>query len=185
VDGAKRMQALIADLLAFSRVGRDTDGFAPVDMDAVLSHALAMLEERVFEADADIVRHPLPVLDGDAVLLTALFQNLVGNALKYRSTERRLRIEIAAEREDGNWLFTIADNGIGIEPQYAERIFTIFQRLHLRDQYGGTGIGLALCRKIVEFHRGHIWLGQPDGPGATFHFWLPEHGLPPDAVGEN
>jgi light-regulated signal transduction histidine kinase (bacteriophytochrome) len=139
----------------------------------------------VSEAHADIVRHPLPVLDGDAVLLTALFQNLVGNALKYRSTERRVRIEIAAERQGTDWLFTVSDNGIGIEPQYAERIFTIFQRLHLRDEYGGTGIGLALCRKIVEFHRGEIWLGRSDGPGATFHVRLPEHGISLDSADEN
>ena len=114
------------------------------------------------------MRGPLPTVDGDATLLTALFQNLVGNALKYRDPERPPRIEISATRRASNWLFTVADNGIGIDRQYAERIFTIFQRLHLRDKYGGTGIGLALCRKIVEFHRGKIWLAESDGPGATF-----------------
>lgn len=185
VDGAKRMQALIADLLAFSRVGRDTETFDEVDTDAALSHALAILQDRVSAGDAEIVRHRLPVVDGDATLLTALFQNLVGNALKYRSPERRSRIEITAEREGTDWLFTVADNGIGVDPQYAERIFTIFQRLHLRDQYGGTGIGLALCRRVVEFHGGTIWLGESDGPGATFHFTLPEHRDPTDMADDN
>jgi signal transduction histidine kinase len=173
VDGAKRMQILIGDLLAFSRVGRNTDRFQPVDMDQVLSRALANLDERIAARDAEIVRSPLPTLTGDATLLVALFQNLVGNAVKYASPERRPRVEIHAEPQDGQWLFTVADNGIGIDPQYAERIFAIFQRLHLRDQYGGTGIGLALCRKIVEFHKGRIWLADDAGPGASFQFTLP------------
>jgi light-regulated signal transduction histidine kinase (bacteriophytochrome) len=174
VDGAKRMQVLIADLLAFSRVGRTTESFEPVDTDRVLSRALATLEERIAASHAEIVRGPLPTVDGDPTLLTALFLNLVGNALKYRSPERTPRIEISTQRQGDEWLFTVADNGIGIDPQYSERIFTIFQRLHLRDQYGGTGIGLALCRRIVEFHRGRIWLAESEGPGATFAFLIPE-----------
>jgi signal transduction histidine kinase len=174
VDGAKRMQVLISDLLAFSRVGRTTENFEPVDTDRALTRALATLEDRMAASGAEIVHGPLPTVDGDPTLLTALFLNLVGNALKYRSPERAPRIEISAELEDGNWLFTVTDNGIGIDAQYAERIFAIFQRLHLRDQYGGTGIGLALCRRIVEFHRGKIWLGESHGPGATFHFLIPE-----------
>jgi signal transduction histidine kinase len=175
VDGAKRMQVLIADLLAFSRVGRSTETFVPVDMDRVVTRAMALLEDRLASAGAEVVRGPLPTLDGDETLLTALLQNLIGNAVKYRSTERTPRIEIGAVKQDGQWLFTVADNGIGIDRQYAERIFTIFQRLHLRDKYGGTGIGLALCRKIVEFHRGKIWLAESEGPGATFAFLVPEH----------
>jgi signal transduction histidine kinase len=182
VDGAKRMQALINDLLSFSRVGRTTAGFEPVDTGQVMTRALATLEDRIVSSGADIVRGPLPVLDGDATLLVALFQNLVGNSLKYRDTERLLRVDVTATRQGSDWLFTIADNGIGIERQYAERIFTIFQRLHLRDKYGGTGIGLALCRKIVEFHKGTIWLGESTGPGATFHFTIPEHGSPEEAA---
>jgi hypothetical protein len=174
VDGAKRMQVLIADLLAFSRVGRTTENFGPVETDTVLSRALATLEDRIVAADAQIVHGPLPTVDGDATLLTALFQNLVGNALKYHDPARPPRIEISATRQGSNWRFTVADNGIGIDRQYAERIFTIFQRLHLRDKYGGTGIGLALCRKIVEFHRGKIWLAESEGPGATFAFLIPE-----------
>jgi hypothetical protein len=175
VDGAKRMQVLISDLLAFSRVGRTTENFEPVDTGRALTRALATLDDRVVAADAEIVRGPLPTVDGDPTLLTALFQNLVGNALKYRSPERTPRIEVSAERDGDDWLFTVTDNGIGIDPQYSERIFAIFQRLHLRDKYGGTGIGLALCRKIVEFHRGKIWLGESTGPGATFHFSIPGH----------
>jgi light-regulated signal transduction histidine kinase (bacteriophytochrome) len=175
VDGAKRMQALISDLLAFSRVGRTTEHFEPVDTDRVLTRALAILDDRMVASGAEIVRGALPTVDGDPTLLTALFQNLVGNAMKYRSPDRTPRIEVWAEREDENWLFTVTDNGIGIDHQYAERIFAIFQRLHLRDKYGGTGIGLALCRRIVEFHRGRIWLGENSGPGATFHFLIPDH----------
>jgi hypothetical protein len=182
VDGAKRMQNLISDLLSFSRVGRSTESFERVDVGQVLSRALVTLDERITAAGADIVCGPMPTLDGDATLLIALFQNLVGNALKYRSTERPLHVELTAVEQGADWLFTIADNGIGIEAQYAERIFAIFQRLHLRDQYGGTGIGLALCRKIVEFHRGKIWLGASDGPGATFCFTIPEHGNPNEGV---
>lgn len=188
VDGAKRMQVLIADLLAFSRVGRSTDSFQPVELDTALDRALATLDDRIVSSHAQIVRTPLPAVDGDPTLLAALFQNLVGNALKYRAPERAPRVEICADRQDdGQWLFTVSDNGIGIDPQYSDRIFTIFQRLHLRDQYGGTGIGLALCRKIVEFHRGKIWLGQNEGPGATFQFTIPEHApsgpdRPPDLV---
>jgi signal transduction histidine kinase len=176
VDGAKRMQVLITDLLAFSRVGRTTESFEAVDMNRALDRALATLDERITSSSAQIVRGPLPTVDGDPTLLSALFQNLVGNSLKYRSPDRAPRIELSADQQsDGQWLFTITDNGIGIDPQYSERIFTIFQRLHLRDKYGGTGIGLALCRKIVEFHRGKIWLGQNEGPGATFQFLIPEH----------
>jgi signal transduction histidine kinase len=184
VDGAKRMQILISDLLSFSRVGRTTEAFEQVDVGEVLTRALGTLEERVTAAGADIGYGPMPTIDGDATLLIALFQNLIGNALKYRSTDRPLRVEITAVEQGPDWLFTVADNGIGIEPQYAERIFAIFQRLHLRDQYGGTGIGLALCRKIVEFHKGKIWLLESDEPGATFCFTIPEHGSPDDAVDE-
>jgi light-regulated signal transduction histidine kinase (bacteriophytochrome) len=182
VDGAKRMQVLIGDLLAFSRVGRTTESFEPVDTEYALDRALAALDERVQDSDAEIVRSPLPVVDGDATLLAALFQNLIGNALKYRNPDRQPRIDVTAEKEESDWVFTVSDNGIGIDRQYAERIFTIFQRLHLRDQYGGTGIGLALCRKIVEFHRGKIWLGESDEPGATFHFTIPEHRDPAETA---
>jgi signal transduction histidine kinase len=174
VDGAKRMQILIGDLLAFSRVGRTTERFVDVDLREILDRALANLEERVASTEPDIVVGRLPVVQGDPSLLTALLQNLVGNALKYRSDERP-HVELDAELSGAEWVIKVSDNGIGIEPQYADRIFVIFQRLHLRDQYGGTGIGLALCRKIVEFHGGRIWLDTEldRRQGATFCFTLP------------
>ncbi|HEY8302251.1 MAG TPA: ATP-binding protein, partial [Jatrophihabitans sp.] len=148
------------------------------DLNQVVARAMTMLDDRLESAHAEIVRGPLPTVEGDPTLLTALFQNLIGNAVKYHDPERPPRIEIHAERQGADWLCTVADNGIGIDRQYAERIFTIFQRLHLRDKYGGTGIGLALCRKILEFHRGKIWLAEkddPDAPGATFAFLIPDH----------
>jgi light-regulated signal transduction histidine kinase (bacteriophytochrome) len=174
VDGAKRMQILIGDLLAFSRVGRTTERFVEADLRDLFDRAVANLEERIATTDPDLVVGPLPVVQGDPSLLTALLQNLLGNALKYRSDDRP-RVEVDARRDGDHWLISMADNGIGIDPQYAERIFVIFQRLHLRDQYGGTGIGLALCRKIVEFHGGRIWLeaGRNHLGGATFRFSLP------------
>ena len=175
VDGAKRMQALIADLLALSRVGRNADAFVPVDTGAALTQALANLEESIEATGAGVGHSELPTVAGDQALMVALFENLISNALKYRSPAPPL-IVVTAVRDPGApvWTFTVKDNGIGIEPQYAERIFAIFQRLHLREEYEGTGIGLALCRKIVEFHGGKIWLEPEPGPGATFRFTLPE-----------
>jgi signal transduction histidine kinase len=182
VDGAKRMQALINDLLDFSRVGRDTAYFVPVNLDRALDRALANLEDPIAEAHAEIGRGALPSVPGDPSLLTALLQNLVGNAVKYHSPDRPPQVRISAEQQGEEWLLTVDDNGIGIDRQYAERIFTIFQRLHLRDQYGGTGIGLALCRKIVDFHRGRIWLAEKTDPGARFQFTLPVTQAPMETV---
>ena len=177
VDGAKRMQVLIADLLVvLAGRAHHRERSPPVDTGIALSRAL--VDARRSHRRRPTRRScaaPLPTVDGDATLLTALFQNLIGNAVKYRDPDRPPRIEISRRATGANWQFTVADNGIGIDRQYAERIFTIFQRLHLRDKYGGTGIGLALCRKIVEFHRGKIWLAESDGPGATFAFLIPEH----------
>ena len=180
VDGAKRMQALITDLLELSRVGRTTDEFEPVPLDAVLDRAVEHLAEPIAASGATLERlTPLPTVSGDRSLLTSLMENLVSNAVKYRREGTSPVVRISAERddEDEGWTVTVADNGIGIDPQYADKIFAIFQRLHLRDSYGGTGIGLALCRKIVEFHGGRIWL-EPvgSGAGATFKFALPEGG---------
>jgi signal transduction histidine kinase len=178
VDGAKRMQILITDLLALSRVGRTTDEFVPVPLDAVLDAALATLADRFAAAGAKIVRPtPLPVVEGDRALLNSLLENLVGNAVKYGREDVEPVVRIWAERdpEQQMWTITVTDNGIGIDPQFAERIFAVFQRLHLRDRYGGTGVGLALCRKIVEFHGGRIWLDPVESAqGATFKFTLPE-----------
>lgn len=190
VDGAKRMQALITDLLALSRVGRTTETFERLDLDAKLDLALTNLADRLADAGARVERTtPLPSVDGDRALLVSLFENLVGNAVKYRRPGVAPVVRVGAERgpQPGEWTFTVADNGIGIAPEYAERIFAVFQRLHLRDAYEGTGIGLALCRRIVEFHGGRIWLdtvesGSTAGAGATFRFTLREvhHAQPRD-----
>jgi len=173
VDGAKRMQQLINDLLAFSRVGRLTSEQEPIETEAALDQALTSLSTAIEESDAElVVRRPLPRVRGEASLLAGVFQNLIGNALKFRGQERP-RITVGAERDGEEWLFTVTDNGIGIEPDYAERIFMIFQRLHPKDVYAGTGIGLAMCRKIVEYHGGRIWLDTESTEGTTFRFTLP------------
>jgi signal transduction histidine kinase len=177
-DGAKRMQALISDLLTLSRVGRTTEAFVPVPLGAALDEALANLADRIEQSGARIERaDELPTVAGDRSLLVSLFENLVGNAVKYRREDVPPVIRISAACDTGRqvWTITVQDNGIGIDEQYAERIFVVFQRLHLRDSYGGTGIGLALCRKIVEFHGGRIWLDTVEsGEGATFRFSIPE-----------
>lgn len=170
VDGAKRMQLLINDLLAFSRVGRTTEAFEPVDLDEALDRALRNLETAIDEAAAEVVRKgPLPEVDGDPSLLAALFQNVIANALKFRS-DAPPRVEISAVQHNGDWSFRVADNGIGIDEAYAERVFVIFQRLHAKELYPGTGIGLALCKKIVEFHGGRIWI-DTDVPEGTAVCW--------------
>jgi len=173
VDGAKRMQQLINDLLAFSRVGRGAAEQPLVAGDDVLRQALASLAEAIAESGAQIDAGPLPPLRGEPALLAAVFQNLVGNALKFHG-EGVPHVAIWAERQGEEWLVSCADDGIGIEPQYAERIFMIFQRLHPKDAYAGTGIGLAMCRKIVEYHGGRIWLDTDASDGrTTFRFTLP------------
>jgi signal transduction histidine kinase len=179
VDGAKRMQALISDLLEFSRVGRTTDDFVLCDLHALAEEAVADLGTDVGEATFDI--GPLPTLPGDPALYGALFQNLVGNAIKYREPERPLRARLQAELDGDEWSFSFADNGIGIEPRFRERVFVIFQRLHGRDAFEGTGIGLALCKKIIEFSGGRIWIDEPaDGIGTQVCWTLPA--VAPDAA---
>ena len=152
--------------------------FQAVDLDVQLDQALATLGTRLTDAGARVERlTPLPTVDGDGSLLVSLLENLVGNAVKYRREGVAPVVRISAGLDAGRWTVTVADNGIGIDPEYAERIFAVFQRLHLRDQYGGTGIGLALCRRIVEFHGGQIWLADVvSDSGATFRFTLPEGG---------
>jgi hypothetical protein len=185
VDGAKRMQQLINDLLAFSRVGRSGADLEPVDLEQVLAQAMRQLSALIEEAEAEVTHDPLPTVRGDASLLVQLLQNLVGNGLKFRADEAP-RVHIGVRRvagvegdqaDDGMWEFTCSDNGIGIDPQYEDKIFVIFQRLHGRDSYGGTGIGLAMCKKIVEHHGGRLWLDHErpgsHGTGATFRWTLP------------
>jgi signal transduction histidine kinase len=172
VDGAKRMQQLINDLLVFSRVGRESGAFAPVDLDDTVRRALADLDAAIAESSAKVDVGDLPTVRGDASLLRLVFQNLIGNAIKFRS-DAAPAVRIAAERRGDEWLVACSDNGIGIAPEYSERVFVIFQRLHGKDEYAGTGIGLAMCRKIVEHHGGRIWLDPAPGPGTTFRFTLP------------
>jgi signal transduction histidine kinase len=172
VDGAKRMQRLINDLLAFSRVGRTTDQFVPVALGDTVRVALHNLSTAVEESDATVEVGSLPVVDGDAMLLIELWQNLIGNSVKFRSEAPPL-VRVAAVRGVNDWTCSVTDNGIGIEPRFAEKVFVIFQRLHSREVYAGTGIGLALCRKIVEFHGGHMWVDVAHHPGSRICFSLP------------
>jgi PAS domain S-box-containing protein len=169
VDGAVRMQSLINDLLAYSRLNTSSEALAPVNCRDVLDEVLATLQMTIEENGAVIKCGPLPNILADRTQLLQLFQNLIGNAIKFRSDKPPI-INITAKPQDKQWLFSVSDNGIGIEPQYLERIFVIFQRLHTRDKYPGTGIGLAICKKIVERHKGQIWAESQPGKGSTFHF---------------
>jgi light-regulated signal transduction histidine kinase (bacteriophytochrome) len=172
VDGAKRMQVLINDLLAFSRVGRSIDQLGPVDAGAALATAEANLATQIAATEAVIEAGPLPEVRGQLTLLSVVFQNLIGNALKFTG-DQPPRIAITAERDGAFWSFSVTDNGIGIEPQYADRVFVIFQRLHEKAAYPGTGIGLAMCRKIVDYFGGRIWLDTDVAEGARFRFTVP------------
>lgn len=172
VDGANRMQTLINDLLTYSRVGRREAALGPTDCGSVLERALADLTLAVDESGAVISHDPLPTVLGDETQLGQLFHNLLANAIKFRGTQPP-RVHVSAERNGTEWRFAVRDNGIGIAPEHAERIFVIFQRLNTREEYPGTGIGLAICKKIVERHAGTIWVESEPGRGATFRFSLP------------
>jgi signal transduction histidine kinase len=173
VDGATRMQALINDLLAFSRVGRVYDNVADVDLGAALRRVRSDLAVRLEEAGAKIESADLPVVRGDATLLAMLWQNLISNAVKFRKPDLTPRISIDVTPDGDFCRFSVEDNGIGIEPQFEDKIFVIFQRLHPRDVYPGTGIGLAICKRIVEHHGGRIWLDAAYTDGARICFTLP------------
>ncbi|WP_371782294.1 sensor histidine kinase [Streptosporangium subroseum] len=185
VDGAARMQTLINDLLDFSRVGRLHHQHTTVDLEAVFTDTAEALSLAIAESEAHLSHDRLPTLTGDKTQLGMLVHNLLSNAIKFRSPDRPCRIHLAVRREEQVWRFTLTDNGIGIEPEYAERVFVIFQRLHTRQAYPGNGIGLALCKKIVEFHGGLIAL-DPDPlatePGTRITFTLPAR---PDDTGES
>ncbi|MBI4783081.1 MAG: PAS domain-containing protein [Oscillatoriophycideae cyanobacterium NC_groundwater_1537_Pr4_S-0.65um_50_18] len=172
VDGAARMQQLIQDLLAYSRVGRYELKLQPTDCNVILKQVRNDLQVAIAESNAVITVDALPTIPADTAQVTQLFQNLIGNALKYHGQAAPI-IRISASQQGKDWIFSIQDNGIGIEPQYAERIFEIFQRLHTRREYDGTGLGLAICKKIVERHHGRIWVESTLGQGATFYFTLP------------
>jgi PAS domain S-box-containing protein len=173
VDGAIRMDTLIKDLLTYSRVGRLDDPRQPTSCDEALDSALKNLSAAIREAGAQVSRSPLPTVRAIAAQLTLLFQNLIGNAIKFRREGTAPNIQVGVEARDGEWCFRVEDNGIGIDPQYFERIFAIFQRLHTRREYPGTGIGLALCRRIVERHGGRIWVESEPGMGTRFFFTVP------------
>jgi len=171
-DGAKRMQDLINDLLAYSRVGTKGKPFAPTDCEALLEEVLSNLEVAIKESGARITHDPLPQVMADEGQLARVFQNLIGNALKF--CDQAPEVHVSAEKADGQWRFSVRDNGIGIEPDQQEKIFVVFQRLHRRDEYAGTGIGLAITKKIVERHGGRIWVESEPGRGSTFYFTIPE-----------
>ena len=172
VDGATRMQKLINDLLSYSRVGARTTPFEPTDCHSVLQEAIANLDITIRENDATITHDELPTVLGDPAQMRQLFQNLIGNAIKFRS-EQASGVHVSAEEKENEWVFFVRDNGIGIDPQYHDRIFVLFQRLHSQGDHPGTGIGLAICRKIVERHGGRIWVESEFGKGSTFYFTMP------------
>jgi light-regulated signal transduction histidine kinase (bacteriophytochrome) len=171
VDGAVRMETLIDGLLAYSRVGTQGGELQPVESAKALGTALQNLAASIEESGAVVTHDTLPAVDGDLPQLVSLFQNLIGNALKFRKATLP-HIHVSAERNGTHWHFSVRDNGIGIAPQNFERIFAVFQRLHTRREYPGTGIGLAICKKIVERHGGRIWVESVPGEGATFSFSL-------------
>jgi light-regulated signal transduction histidine kinase (bacteriophytochrome) len=173
VDGANRLQRMIIDLLTYSRVGTRGKLFANTDVGVVLGFALTNLEIAIEEAHAKITYSNLPTVKADEAQLLQLFQNLIQNAIKFRSNKPPV-VHVSAERGDGEWIFSVKDNGIGIDPQYQDRLFVIFQRLHSAAKYPGTGIGLALCKRIVERHSGRIWVESELEKGSTFRFTIPD-----------
>jgi light-regulated signal transduction histidine kinase (bacteriophytochrome) len=166
---------LISDLLAYSRIGTRGKPFGPTNCNETLDRVLATLKEPLAGADAKLTRDPLPEVIADSSQLETLFQHLIENAVKFRRGARP-RIHVGAEDVDGEWVFSVRDNGIGIDPMYCERIFVIFQRLHRRDEYPGTGMGLAICKRIVERRGGRIWVESEPGKGSTFYFTIPQSG---------
>ena len=175
VEGVSLMQTLIDDVLAYSKVDMQIGDFQRIEVEKALERALNNLRGRISQTEAVITHSKLPVIMADGTQLMQLFQNLIGNAIKFRS-EKPVEIDIHASRLEDEWLFRVRDNGIGIDPQFSDRIFVIFQRLHARDEYPGTGMGLAICKKIVECHRGRIWVESQLGEGATFYFTIPVGG---------
>lgn len=182
VDGAKRMQTLIHDLITYSRVGTRGKPFSATDLESVFADALANLKIAREESGTTITHDALPTLNADPTQLLQLFQNLIGNAIKFRRKETPPAIHLSAQKQGSKWLFGLHDNGIGVDPQFFDRIFVVFQRLHERHEYPGTGIGLAVCKKIVERHGGGIWVESKPGEGTTFFFTIPERAPQAEAV---
>ncbi len=186
LEGALRMQTLVQDLLAFSRVGRQEVVFRTVECKTVVDVALTNLQAAIRESGAEITCEPLPALVADGSQLAQVFQNLIGNAIKFHGQAIPV-IRVSAEKQRREWIFSVADNGIGIAPEHAELVFAIFKRLHTRAEYPGSGIGLAICQKIIERHGGRIWLESELGQGSTFKFALPARGARGeyDSIAEN
>jgi light-regulated signal transduction histidine kinase (bacteriophytochrome) len=172
VEGATRMQGLLEDLLAFSRIGRSGAQSAPVDLNSVLDDAIKNLSVALKEHSVMVTRNPLPTIVADRFQLVQLFQNLIGNAIKFRSKDVP-QVRVSSEKQGEDWTFSVSDNGIGIAPEHQDFIFKIFQRLHTRSEYAGNGIGLAICKKIVEQHGGRIWVESELGRGSIFRFTFP------------
>jgi len=171
--GVARMQALIADLLTYSRAGQNTLRTQEVDTKALVHETLSSLDAAIRDAGAEVDVGKLPVIHADRAALAQLFGNLLSNALKFTDGRRPPHVDVFAARDDGGWRFTVADNGLGIDAKDADRVFGMFERLHGEDAYGGTGIGLAICKRIVERHGGRIWYEPAPGGGAAFSFTLP------------
>jgi signal transduction histidine kinase len=176
VDGAQRMQRLINDLLAFSRIGRATSGFTDVDLNRLMAETVSQHESTLERTGGEVTWARLPVVRGEESLLAALLGNLVGNSLKFRRPDVAPRVHVTANRVGDDWEFSCRDNGIGIEAEFGDKVFVIFQRLHAKGTYPGTGIGLAIAKKIVEFHGGRIWLAPSSGQGTDIRFTLPVDG---------
>jgi PAS domain S-box-containing protein len=183
VDAVKHMEALIDDLLAFARLGARLPPAEPVDCMALVGRVVQQLQALVQDSGAVVTFEGLPTLCGQASQLRQLFQNLIGNAIKFHGSAAP-RVTVSARREDRDWLFVVEDNGIGIDPAFSERIFVIFRRLHTREEYPGTGIGLAICKKIVEQHGGRIWVESRPGQGTQFLFTLPAMPARRGGIGE-
>jgi light-regulated signal transduction histidine kinase (bacteriophytochrome) len=172
VDGTKRMQQLIQDLLTYSRIGTSDTSLETVECDAVCHLAVKNLRVSIEEKGAVVTHDSLPTVIGDKTQITQLFQNLISNALKFHG-ENSPRVHISSEQKGNEWVFSVEDNGIGIAPEFSMRIFDIFQRLHSRDRYPGSGVGLSICKKIVERHGGRIWVESEPGNGSRFYFTIP------------
>ena len=176
VEGVSLMQTLIDDVLAYSKVDLKGIDWELTEVEIALNRGLSNLRGRIAETDAVLTFDPMPTIVADGTQLMQLFQNLIGNAIKFKKKDEPPRIHVGVQRQEDAWLFSVKDNGIGIDPQFADRIFVIFQRLHTRDEYPGSGMGLAICKKIVECHRGQIWVESELGKGATFYFTIPVGG---------